>query len=121
MQRSILRKLILPLLALGLLVLGCTDYWYRNVREISFDPQAWRTASVGSSREDIRLRMYPDLEAHYLVIGIESSQIRNLLGNPDYQGDRSMAYNVAGTFFLKILSLSFDNDGRLTSYGLGEP
>ena len=109
---------MLPLL-LGLLpVLCCGIYWFTQVRDIPFDQQAWLEAPIDSNT---RLRMYPDLEARYLVIGMESSQVRELLGNPDYQGYRSMAYNVSGTFFLKILRLNFDNDGLLTNYGWGEP
>jgi hypothetical protein len=119
MPRSRLRKLALPLLLLVLMpVLCCGIYWFTQVRDIPFDQQTWLDAPVSSAT---RLRMYPDLEAHYLVIGMESSQVRELLGEPYYQDHGYMAYKVAGTFFLKILRLSFDNNGRLTGYGLGEP
>jgi hypothetical protein len=116
MQRSNLRKLIL-LFAL-MPALCCGIYWFTNVRDIPFDQQAWLDAPVSS---DTRLRMYPDLEAHYLVIGMEASQVRALLGHPDYQDHGYMAYNVDGSFFLTILRLGFDSDDRLTGYGLGEP
>jgi hypothetical protein len=80
MKRSILRKLILLLLALGLLVLGGVDYWYRNVREIPFDQQAWISTPAPSDNSDVRLRMYEDLKARYLVIGMQQSRVRDFWG-----------------------------------------
>jgi hypothetical protein len=119
MRRSIPRKLALSLLMLVLLpVLCCGIYWFTQERAIPFDQRAWLAAPISSNT---RLRMYEDLKARYLVIGMEASQVRDLLGNPDYQDHEYMAYNMDGSLFLTILRLSFDSDGRLTSYGLGEP
>lgn len=83
--------------------------------EQPFDRQKW-IGYAENKDERVRTRMYHDLKAHHLKLGLTRAQVVRLLGKADEASRRLLEYQLGPDALgidTNVLVLAFDRAGRL--------
>lgn len=114
----LLRKRILLIALIGLF--SCKDFG-----QIKFDKSKW------TAKDDMeftyRNKMLKDLTTNYKLVGLNHSEIINLLGEPNYSDSISLAYQIIEDYgsdidpvYTKNLDFEFDKDSIITTFKIVE-
>jgi hypothetical protein len=109
----------------GIALVGCHE-----VKQIRFEPVAWKRADPIDKHWTVRSQMIEDLLRRYDFKGWTRPEVEQLLGRP-YQGDISttafsdwdMFYSLGmergGAFSLdqEVLAFKFDNNNKVIKWG----
>lgn len=103
------------LLLLSIVFLSCRS-------QERFDKVKWQTREDPAFPPPSRKAMLQDLQSNYKLEGMSRSQIVELLGEPDYKDDSSIAYKVEVKYgndidpvYTKTLEVKLDNNKTVQS------
>jgi len=100
------RRLIFILFSLVLLT-SCQN----SKSKIPFEKEKWEQADLR-----IRGRMVDDLFKQNLLVGKTKREVKNLLGEPDYEEDFYLSYKVdLGKMYVYDLIVKLDSTSRKTA------
>ena len=88
-------KKVLQIVLLSLIVISCNS-------KKEFNSQEWNEKGVDWWMTDIREKMVDDLIQSDTLIGLNKSQIINLLGQPEKEGNLEMKYLIREKYGLDI-------------------
>lgn len=96
-----------------------------NNKEVKFDKNKWNIKN--DMEYPFRRQMLNDLTTNYKLIGLNYSQLIELLGRPNYKDSISVAYIIVENYGLDIdpvytknLDFTFSKDSTITSFKVDE-
>ncbi len=108
------------LLLLSIIFLSCQSHE-------KFDKAKWQTRDDPAFPPQARKTMLKDLQSSYKLEGMSSSQIFELLGEPDYKNDSSITYIVEEKYgadidpvYTKTLELRLSGDKKIEAVDVHE-